>query len=351
MLEIGGARVALAGFARDAALRPEIEERTPLHLGVSRDAAFLQRAGLAAKNAVFNTEIKDRFADCEIVMARNLEQLAIAARITGERPLVYECLDIHRLLVEDGLAARLVQQLEGALLPRCAALLTSSPAFLRNHFDHRPLQAPTYVIENKLLLDPQDPAPAALETQTAREGPITIGWFGMLRCKRTLAFLEELATAAEGRIEVLVAGKPSPAEVPDLAQRVGAHPHMTFHGSYTYNDLLELYGRCDFAWSVDWFEEGLNSQWLLPNRLYEAITYGCVPIAMRDVEVGKWLKREGAGLIVEDADDAKATLLAMTRSQAAQLRAQAQDIDTSKTTADTAECERLVALLAELTRP
>ena len=352
MLEIGCAQVALAGFTRENRLNAAMEGREPLVLGQSHDAAFVQRAAGTMRNAVMNGALKRHFNDCDVVMARNLEQLAIAARIAGGRPLVYECLDIHRLLLEASLPARIIQALEGALLPRCNLLITSSPAFVRHHFAQRPLKAPIELVENKLLLDPLDPLdpPAEPEAPPVREGPITIGWFGMLRCKRTLAFLEDLAGAANGAIEVLIAGKPSSAELPDLAQRVKAHPAMRFHGPYTYADLPGLYGQCDFAWSVDWFEEGLNSQWLLPNRLYEAITYGCVPIALRDVEVGRWLAHEKAGLLVEDAAHAKDALLAMTRERAACHRGAVERIDRSKTTASTADCRALVERLGGLAR-
>ena len=347
MLEMGGAQVALAGFTRETPLREAIAARNPLALGQSQDAAFLRRAAGTLKEALFTGSLKRHFEGCDLVMARNLEQLAIAARIAGGRALVYECLDIHRLLLESSPPARAIQALEGALLPRCDLLVTSSPAFMRHHFDTRPLKAPVELVENKLLLDPLDP-PATPRTPPQREGPITIGWFGMLRCKRTLAFLEELTHAAQGRIEVLIAGKPSSAELPDLVERVRAHPGMRFHGSYTYADLPGLYGQCDLAWSVDWFEEGLNSQWLLPNRLYEAITYGCVPIALSDVEVGRWLREEDAGVLVEDAAQARDTLLAMTREDVARHRAKVEGIDPARTTASTADCAALVDRLRSL---
>src|SRR5207237_1269327 len=55
-----------------------------------------------------------------------------------------------------------------------------------------------------------------------------------------------------------------------------------------------------FAWAIDWFEEGLNSAWLLPNRLYEAQAFGSVPIALRSVETGRWLAQRGAGVLLDD---------------------------------------------------
>ena len=46
-------------------------------------------------------------------------------------------------------------------------------------------------------------------------------------------------------------------------------------------------------------EEGGNSDWLLPNRLYDSIAYGAVPIGLKGVEMGCWLARNDVGVVVE----------------------------------------------------
>jgi hypothetical protein len=48
---------------------------------------------------------------CDLLIARNLEMLAIASRIAGGRPIVYECLDIHRTLLGTAIHHRLIQAL------------------------------------------------------------------------------------------------------------------------------------------------------------------------------------------------------------------------------------------------
>jgi succinoglycan biosynthesis protein ExoL len=54
-----------------------------------------------------------------------------------------------------------------------------------------------------------------------------------------------------------------------------------------------------FTWAIDFYQEGANSTWLLPNRLYEGGLHGAVPIALRDVETGRWLQQHGLGLLLE----------------------------------------------------
>lgn len=342
MFEIGGAEVAIAGFCRDAELSPQIAARSPLLLGGSQDAAFLQRAASAAQRSIFNRELREFMADADVIIARNLEQLAIARVIVGARPLIYECLDVHRLLVGNGVAAILVQQVEASLLPRCNMLLTSSPAFVERHFSHRPFHGTTVLVENKLLTVDLPTLPEPKGACSAKP-VLTIGWFGMLRCRKSLAFLQDLVRKSDGRINVLIAGRPSSAELPDLESEVAATPGMRFVGSYSPDDLADLYGQCHFAWTIDWFEEGLNSSWLLPNRLYEAIAFGAVPIALSDIEVGRWLRKRGSGLTVAAPEDVFARLETMEESELLALQSAVRDVDRGEVLCGRDDCAALVS--------
>ena len=347
MLERGGATPVLAGFCRDANLRPDVARRRPLVLGTSADAAFARRALSTLAQSIFAARLRAHFSGCDAVMARNLEQLAIARFVVGDRPLIYECLDIHWLLTGSGPGATAIRAIEGVLLPRVGLLLTSSPAFLEHHFNGRPLKAPRLLIENKLLV----PEGSSLNaSQLPPQEPWRIGWFGMLRCRRTMLFLADLAREADGAIEVVIRGKPSPAEVPDLEDVAATTPNMSFGGSYIYDELPRLYAEVHFAWTIDWFEEGLNSSWLLPNRIYEALANGAVPIALAEVEVGRWLARHHTGMRVAGADDARSQLLALQSCELMIMQAQVRAVERDMVVADDAECQRLVDAIADAGR-
>ena len=74
--------------------------------------------------------------------------------------LVYECLDIHRLLLKNDVIGKTLRKLEGWLSKRANALITSSPAFIQQYFEKRSqVRLPTYLVENKL-----HPASAAIAT-------------------------------------------------------------------------------------------------------------------------------------------------------------------------------------------
>lgn len=301
MLRRGGAEVIVAGFRRQGQAPACVAGAEAIDLGRTHDARMAERALAVLRRVALPGRLLAAARGSDAILGRNLEALAIALRLRRVAPqarLVYECLDIHRLLLGHGLAARMVQRAEAAMLGQVDLLLTSSPAFQRDYFAHRPgLAAPVLLLENKLLrIDAAPPVPLP-----PPDGPPwTIGWFGMLRCARTFDILSAFARRHSGAVRVLIAGKPSPAVFPDFAAQVAAAPHLEYQGPYRAEGLPALYGRCHYAWAIDYFEEGLNSRWLLPNRLYEAAAHGVVPIALQSVETGIWLRQHDAGLVLGD---------------------------------------------------
>jgi glycosyltransferase involved in cell wall biosynthesis len=281
--------------------------------------------------------------DADVLIGRNLESLALAVSAGRANPaagIVYECLDIHRVLLGRSLPARLVQGIERRLLRHVELLLTSSPAFVREYFNNRSsLAAPTLLVENKLLALDGAPAFAA----AGPDGPPwVIGWFGMLRCARTFEVLAGLARRSEGKIKVRVAGRPSPAVFPEFLEQVAAVSHMDYLGPYRSEDLPRLYGSCHFAWAIDYFEEGMNSRWLLPNRLYEAAAFGVVPIALASVETGRWLVAREAGLVLDDALSGLEVLQELDRSGFTAMRSAVAAIPREDLIAKRGDCDAIV---------
>lgn len=340
-LRAGGAKVEVAGFYRRAA-PASVAGAPALPLGRSHDARLGQRAWLVLRSLLAPGRLKTLVRQSDIVVARNLEMLAIGASLARPgQTLVYECLDIHRKLLEHGVAGRALRLIERRLLKRTGRVIVSSPAFERDYF--RALQAwegPVDLIENKVSAVPEKPS-----SDIVQGGPWTIGWFGMLRCRRSLAILSNLVTRADGRVRVLVAGIPSPDVFADLPSEIARHPGMEYVGPYRPQDLSRLYGRVHFAWCIDYFEEGLNSAWLLPNRLYESLAHGVVPVALKDVETGRWLEQAGVGLRLARGEDLGKALEGMTPAAYEQLSAAARALPRERIAFSTDDHRSLVRQL------
>src|SRR6185312_13550328 len=144
----------------------------------------------------------------DVIIGRNLEMLALANRaralMGAEIPVVYECLDIHRLLLGKGAVGKAMRGAERFFGRDAALLLTSSPAFVRNYFEaYGQLDAPAMLLQNKMLDVSGTPAaPNMLPLPKAGE-PWKIGWFGALRCRKSLKLLAAFTRAMQGRFEVV----------------------------------------------------------------------------------------------------------------------------------------------------
>ncbi|WP_395331149.1 hypothetical protein WBP06_01505 [Novosphingobium sp. BL-8H] len=299
LLRSAGAAIRLAGFHRTERAPAEVEGLVPQPLGHTRDGALLARIVTVARQWLAPARLRRVTGGAQVIVARNLETLVLAARLRqrGQR-LVYECLDIHRLLLGAGLASHLLRMVETWAMRHVDLVVVSAPAFRDRYFrERRGWKGPIALVENLVPATGMPPEARPPLPDPSPAPPWRIGWFGMLRCRRSLDMLCTLAKAHPGMVEVLIAGRPSPDIFPDLAAEIAAAPGVTFVGAYSAEDLPQLYGQVHFAWAIDYFEEGLNSAWLLPNRLYESLAHGAVPIALAQVATGEWLESHGAGML------------------------------------------------------
>ncbi len=359
MLQAGGARVTLAGFRRDDNAQAAVHGIEPIELGQTRDAQFTHRIAAVAKSALKLRRSLRSVEKPDVIIGRNLEMLALAKRARsifgGDMPVIYECLDIHRLLLRKDALGGALRGVERHFGADAALLLTSSPAFVERYFRPRSgLDLPIVLLENKVLaLDGLDDTAVASPRVPTEGQPWKIGWFGALRCRKSLALLDEFSRRMDGRFEVILRGRPAYSEFDDFDGIVRDAPFMHFGGPYKNpEDLSTIYGEVQFSWAIDFFEEGLNSSWLLPNRLYEGGLYGAVPIAMDGTETSRFLASRKIGLTLDKANPAHLVTLMSDMSEEGYLAAfdavAAQDRRQWMT--DHADCHGLVQRLASLTR-
>jgi succinoglycan biosynthesis protein ExoL len=147
-------------------------------------------------------------------------------------------------------------------------------------------------------------------------------------------------------LEVRIFGRPAYGEFTDFDAQVSGAPNVIFGGAYAANDLERLYQQVDFSWAIDFMEEGLNSSWLLPNRVYESSRFGVIPIALRGVETGRFLEAHGYGVTLDSVADLECMLDRMTSETYAAHAAQQARVPLSNFVADRSDCRSLVETLS-----
>lgn len=301
MLVAAGSDVRLLGFERrrfnnnaQTLPKPHVLGRTENGKLVSRIFSVLMAIPRAMSHG-------RAWMKADALLARNLEMLVIVSVLKAAFRLrarvIYECLDLHRLVLAQGRKGRIVRWIERQCLKGVSLVVTSSPAFDARYF--RAMQnysGETLILENKVLAF-NSAAPAR---NSKPEGPPwRIAWCGVLRCKKSFELLRHFAESYPGLVEIELWGAPALDQIPDFHVHVGATPSMTFKGAYKPDDLPGIYANAHFVWAIDYYEAGGNSDWLLPNRLYEGLYFGAVPIAVAGVETARWLETRGVGVILE----------------------------------------------------
>ncbi len=351
MFRMAGLAVLLVGFWRDHPPAEEIAGAETLALGETFDAAFAHRALSAMRHSAFpGGRLRREIGSSDVLVARNLEMLAIAvsAAVRKVAPaIVYEVLDIHRLMLSRAMAGRTLRALERALLKNVALVITSSPAFAREYFapyQHWSGDPPISLIENKsLVLDER--VAEALGPEIAPGPPWRIGWFGMIRCRRSLAVLAGLAARRPDLLELQIRGRLTREVASDLEKLDTGK--AAYQGPYRPDELARIYRNVHLNWAIDYFEDEGNSRWLLPNRVYEGGRFQSVPLARRETETAQWLSARGLGVNLLDPEhELEPFLENLTSSRFRTLKDAARAAPRADFVADEGDCERLGRLLA-----
>ena len=352
MLRAGGAKITALGFRRTPAPIPQVEGVPVTDLGMTYAINFAQRLLAIARQSLKAWRWRPLLRGTEVILARNLDALLLAwaiRRICAPRArLVYECLDIHDVMLDPGFKGRLARWLERLPLRACSLVLVSSPAYGTHYFKARQnSDVPVLLIENKTLRIDGEAEARPAPPRIAPGPPWRIGWYGNVRCNKSLNLMIELGRRCAGLVEFDIRGVPVRFEFEDFDAKVASSPYVHFHGPYTPDQLPAIYAASHFTWAIDFFQEGRNSAWLLPNRLYEGGLFGGVPFALRGVEAGNWLERHGIGVLLTDIlVELPPFLEALTADRYDSLRAAVETLPKSAIIIDRSDCVSLVETLA-----
>lgn len=276
-------------------------------LGTTRDRNYARRLPALAAALPRILARADALRGASAIWARNIDMLALAAAAKvasrAHAPLVYEALDVQRVFTRKGAVPAAFRAAERRLLAASALLVVSAPEFVERYFT--PVQGfsgPWALVENRIARAQLPTAPRAVAVR-GPGSPVTIGWYGVLRCTRSLALLDEIAGRLGPRVRIVLRGRLSEEDIPRAALEavLSRRPSLAYEGPYrSPDDLAAIYGDIDFAWAVDYTDEGANSDWLLPNRLYEGGYYGTPALARAGTATGRMVEEAGLGLALPE---------------------------------------------------
>ncbi len=308
--QAAGAQVLGFTFRREKFNRSYRPAWDNLPLGVTCDRNYRGRLGKLIRAAWVLLANRRRLAGISMFYARNIDMALLAwfARLVSRSaaPLVYEVLDVQRAFLGPSPSARLLRWVERRVLARCRLLVVSSPGFVCHYF--QPAQryrGDWFLLENKIL-GPQlramqvPQADVLARVAALRGGRWVIGWFGTLRCVESLRMLAAIAEALPDKVLIYLRGFPTETGLEPFLAVVGRYPNMVYEGEFfSPRDLPTLYSAVDFAWGFDFLDAGGNSDWLLPNRLYDAGYFSVPVLAAARTQTGAHVTNLGLGWTFE----------------------------------------------------
>jgi succinoglycan biosynthesis protein ExoL len=242
-------------------------------------------------------------AEADIIMARNLDNLALALLIRWaalpQSAIVYEVVDVNASLTRVGWRGTVFRCLERACLSGIDLLVVSSPQFVSQYYGPRlGYDGRWLLVENKVArsVPPWRPRhPAAMVVN--RPDRWRIGWFGYLDDEGSWRILRQLAETLPDAVEILVRGLPyTNFDMDGFLRDVGRLPNVRYEGAYANpRDLPTMFEAIDLVWSIDCNALSTNSKWLLTNSIYEAGFFGKPALGLKGTAVGDFIDANHCG--------------------------------------------------------
>ena len=180
-------------------------------LGEITHVSYFKRFALLVKSI---NRIRSTARKTDVIYTFGLDMLFLGwiSRLLSFRKnlrLVYEVGDIREILIGKALINKAARYFEKFLLRYVSVLVVTSEAFYTEYFlkVQNAESLRHYVIENKIDYDLMSPVRSE-EAAEENKKEITIGYFGVLRCARTLEIIKLLAQKGEGKIKIYLRGTP-----------------------------------------------------------------------------------------------------------------------------------------------
>jgi len=217
--------------------------------------------------------------------------------------LIYEVADIHFMLTRGGVTSRFLQWLERFLLKRISLLVVTSDTYVTGYYQNilgvKDLRYT--VIENKIedikSIKQKD---SNLQRASFLPDILRIGYFGVLRCRRTWHILKKIAEDGEGRVQIYIRGIPIGLE--NFEREAKETPNMEYGGPYVSpDDLPGIYEQVDLIWACYTYQGSKigNWCWARTNRFYESCFMKKPMLTQLGSEDGRVVEKLDLGMCVD----------------------------------------------------
>jgi succinoglycan biosynthesis protein ExoL len=270
-------------------------------LGEITHVSYLKRFVIIVKSL---NKIKDAIKKTDVIYTFGLDMLFlgwISKQLSFRKnvKLVYEVGDIREILIGKAPINYLARFFEKILLKYVSILVITSKAFYTEYFKkiQNVKSLEYHVIENKLDTDKM--ATTYLQELVGNDNKeIAIGYFGVLRCMRTLEILKMLAEKGKGKFKIYLRGLPGIKTQKEYDQLVSTEGVVN-EGPYVVpDDLPAMYNSVDMVWACYPYQgkEVGNWCWAKTIRFYESCYFKKPVFVQTGTEDCKTVEQYGIGI-------------------------------------------------------
>ena len=293
-------------------------------IGNFRHRKYLKRLFQICFSSV---NMKQKLKDVDVIYAFGLDMalLSLTSKLFQKPQLIYEIGDLRPIQFERTIKGRIVRFLDGIVCKLADEVVVTAEGFAKFlQFHHKISADKIRIIENKLDL----PASKRLQPKIHQPNrPVTIGYFGLLRCSKTWEALKCLSKNEDIDIQVYIRGY---ALGMNIEQEANQNPRIYYGGEYIAPDELgSLYEKVDIVWGCFPFPENHHHEswkWARTNRFYESCYFRRPIITLKNTDESNIVEKLGIGVSIDLIDPENAAdelvnslpkLLAMEKTLAA----------------------------------
>ena len=304
MLRQAGCQVEVMAFQRNPPFKGA-PVRDVTILGRIRKGSYLGRLPTMLR-AIPKVRSALRRSQLVYTFQVDMALIAFLAGLGLGKPLLYEIPYIRPVQTARSLKGRLIRAITRQLAARSHLLIVSSPSYLHYFDGQNGLMPPSLVLENKV-----EAAHVALSrrgrpaARTAKERPLVIGEFGILREPWSLEFLECLNGLAKGRFEFALAGLVGSRVRHSFERFLERNPNIKYQGDfYRFDDVPALHQDVDMILACTSPE--IPFCWSLPFRYYDACLFRKPLIVRAGTAVAAEVEKHDIGAVLHERDPAAA---------------------------------------------
>lgn len=305
MLQKEGASVRLVGFTRKNYPVTEQDALSIRSLGQLSHGNYLRRIIRLFKTLpILRREAKKY----DTIYNFTIDTFLISriALLFQKKIWVYQVQDIRPIYFGNSLKNRFMRSVERKMMQRADKIVVSSERYYENHFKPRYgiNENKVQIIENKLVEG------SVIATSSPpisiKKNKLTVGYFGVLRCKRSWSILKETAIRGSDKFFLYLRG--NPMALPHLKKEIEGIANISYDGPYKSPDELnDLYNRIDMVWAAYPYSEEEDGNWRYARtiRFYEAMAFGKPVIVQAGTPQEEDVRKQDIGLVVNMKDVSK----------------------------------------------